>query len=138
MREDNSPYPRERATTQKATILVVDDDPLMRTVTKELLALLDYEVHVAASGEDALSLLAEASFDLLILDMIMPPGIDGAETYRQVKMIRPSQRAIVLSGYAESDRVRAALTLGVGAFLRKPITLAQLGKAVQAELERTI
>lgn len=66
----------------------------------------------------------------------MPPGIDGTETYRRVREIRPGQRAILVSVFADSQRVREAQALGVGAYLRKPVSLEELGRAVREELER--
>jgi DNA-binding NarL/FixJ family response regulator len=68
--------------------------------------------------------------------MIMPPGIDGTETYRRVIEINPSQRAIIVSGFAESDRVFEAQKLGVGAFVKKPLTRNTLAAAVRTELDR--
>jgi len=68
--------------------------------------------------------------------MIMPLGIDGTETLRRVLEIRPDQRAVVLSGFAESDRVKEALRLGAAAFLRKPVSMEKLARTVREELDR--
>ncbi len=68
--------------------------------------------------------------------MVMPPGIDGAETYRQLCEIRPGQRAIIVSGYAESGRVGQAQALGAGKYVRKPVTVETLARAVREELDR--
>ena len=76
------------------------------------------------------------SVDLLLLDMIMDPGIDGCETYRRVIQLTPGQKAIVASGYAETDRVREIRRLGAGAYLKKPYTLEKLALAVRRELEK--
>ncbi|HEX2924170.1 MAG TPA: PAS domain-containing protein, partial [Chloroflexota bacterium] len=118
------------------TILVVDDDQIQRGVSTALLETLGYQVRTASSGEEAVEFLRSHSVDLLMLDMIIEDKIDGTETYRRVLEVRPGQRAIVVSGYAESDRVREALALGVGAYLRKPLTIVDLAKAVRAELDR--
>ncbi|MDX1763755.1 MAG: response regulator, partial [bacterium] len=61
---------------------------------------------------------------------------DGTETYRQIREFSPHQRALILSGYAESERVEDALKMGVGAYLRKPVNLKTLAAAVRKELER--
>ncbi|HEX2172736.1 MAG TPA: ATP-binding protein, partial [Dehalococcoidia bacterium] len=118
------------------TILVVDDDAGQRDITRALLLTLGYQVDVVAGGEEAIARLRCHPADLLVLDLIMPPGIDGAETYRRACQVRPGQRAIIVSGHAPSDRVREAQALGAGAYLRKPVTLEKLARAVRAELDR--
>jgi CheY-like chemotaxis protein len=118
------------------TVLVVDDDERQREVVREVLSRLGYRVAAVNSGEDALELLKEVRADLLILDMVMPAGIDGATTFLEALKIRPSQRAIMMSGFSESERARFALQLGVGAYLRKPVRMDALARAVRTELDR--
>ena len=118
------------------TILVVDDDDMQRDVSVQLLKKLGYEVNSVESGEKAIEFLRESPQDLLMLDMVMPGGIDGAETYRQVLEINPAQKAIILSGFSESDRVREAKELGAGAFVKKPVTKQAIAAAVRTELNR--
>jgi DNA-binding NtrC family response regulator len=76
------------------------------------------------------------SVEMLVLDMIMSPGIDGLETYRRVVEQRPGQKAVIASGYSETDRVSEAQRLGAGIYLRKPYTMQNLGAAVKHELQR--
>lgn len=118
------------------TILVVDDDPVQRDVMGHLLTVLGYCVETAATGEEAVAYVAKQPIDLVALDMIMSPGIDGTETYRRMLEVRPGQRAIILSGYTESELVREAQSLGAGAYLRKPVVLENLARAVRDELDR--
>jgi PAS domain S-box-containing protein len=118
------------------SILVVDDDPLQRQVVMELLQTLGYRVFAVSSGESALEYMRDQEAALVILDMIMPGGMDGAETFRRLLEIRPHQRALVVSGFAESDRAREAQNLGAGVYLRKPVTLEKLSSAVRVELDR--
>jgi len=68
--------------------------------------------------------------------MIMEPGINGRETYEKIIRIRPHQKAIVLSGFAETDDVKEAQKLGAGQYIKKPITLEKIGLAIKAELEK--
>jgi CheY-like chemotaxis protein len=117
------------------SILVVDDDAGQREVMNALLSRLGYRVELAPSGEQAIAYLRNHQVDLLILDMRMP-GLDGAETYRRILELHPRQRAIIASGYADSDRITAALALGAGTHLRKPLTFEQLAHAVREELDR--
>ncbi len=72
--------------------------------------------------------------DLMVLDMIMDPGIDGLETYRRVLEINPKQKAIIVSGFSETERVKKAQEIGAGAYVRKPYILEMIGLAVKGEL----
>ncbi len=119
------------------SVLVVDDDDMQRDVSKSLLEKLNYKVDVSVSGEQAVLIMKEKSYDLMILDMIMPEGIDGAETYRQALQVNPDQKAIIISGYAESDRVELALSLGADGYIRKPVNLYELSLAVDNALKHS-
>jgi len=116
------------------TVLVVDDDAIQREVTVRLLDKLGYVPATADCGETALEMVQEQPYDLLVLDMVMPCGMDGTDTYRKILEIYPEQRALIVSGFAESKRVETALSLGATAFLRKPLTLQTLAKAVRTAL----
>ena len=118
-------------------ILVVDDAEQQRDITKNVLMKLGYKVDIAMSGEDAVEFIKLYAVDLVILDMIMNPGIDGLETYKRMLAVRGLQKAIVVSGFSETDSVREALKLGVGAYIRKPYALSDLAKAVRSELDKT-
>ena len=117
------------------TILVVDDVKLQRDLATAMLQKLNYHVTSASSGEEAVAYLKEHPIDLLVLDMIMEPGMDGLDTYRKVVEVHPRQRAIIVSGFSESDRVHAAQDLGAGAYVRKPYVIEKLGLAVRQELD---
>ncbi len=119
------------------SVLVIDDEEQQRVIVSSMLGELEYVVRAVSSGEDALTALAEEPADLLILDMIMPGRWGGAEAYRRILAEHPGQRAIIASGYAETDDVRAAQAAGAGAFLHKPYTLEQLAVAVRNELGAT-
>ena len=116
------------------TILVVDDVQDQRDIASSMLRKLNYTVSTVDSGEQALAYLKVHSVDLLVLDMIMEPGIDGLETYRGILQLHPGQKAIIASGFSETERVRSAQKLGAGPYLRKPYTLEQIGLAVKREL----
>jgi two-component system, cell cycle sensor histidine kinase and response regulator CckA len=118
------------------TILVVDDLLEQRELAALLLKRLGYDVSAASSGEEAVAYLRNRTVDLLVVDMIMDPGIDGLETYRQICAINPRQKAIIVSGFSETDRVRKTLAMGAGAYVRKPYTLEKLGLAVRKEMDR--
>jgi PAS domain S-box-containing protein len=115
-------------------VLVVDDLPEQREVAAGMLEALGYKVDVVPSGEAAVAWVRENRADLLVLDMIMDPGIDGLETYRQVLALRPGQKAVIASGFSETDRVAGAISLGAARYLKKPYTLMDLGMAVKQAL----
>jgi two-component system cell cycle sensor histidine kinase/response regulator CckA len=117
-------------------ILVVDDTPEQQEVAASMLTRLGYQVQTVSSGEEAVDYLKTHEVDLLVLDMIMEPGIDGLETYRQVRAIRPGQKAIIVSGYSESDRATKARELGTGAYIQKPYVLEKIGMAIRDELRK--
>jgi DNA-binding NarL/FixJ family response regulator len=74
--------------------------------------------------------------DLVVLDMIMDGGMDGLDTYRAILRFRPAQRAVIVSGYSETDRVQKALALGAAHYLKKPYLVETLGIAVRNALLR--
>jgi PAS domain S-box-containing protein len=116
------------------SVLVIDDDREQRELAAEILGKLNYRVALAASGEAALAMLAQEAFDLLLLDMIMPDGMSGLETYAAVRRRYPNQRAVIVSGFAESEQVREAQRLGAGALVRKPYSVTTIGQALKAAL----
>ncbi|MCJ8499764.1 ATP-binding protein [Desulfatitalea alkaliphila] len=119
------------------SILVVDDVKEQREVAAGLLTSIGYTVSTVPGGEDAVAHLQKNKADLVLLDMIMAPGIDGMETYRRILEINPVQKAIIVSGFSETEDVRKTLQMGAGVFVRKPYTLEKIGLAVRAELDRT-
>ncbi|MDO9110308.1 MAG: ATP-binding protein, partial [Desulfatirhabdiaceae bacterium] len=118
------------------SILVVDDMPEQREIASGILTRLGYSVILASGGEAAISYLKTHSADLIILDMIMEPGMDGLKTFRKIITINPEQRAVITSGFSENDRVREVQSLGAGQYIRKPYTLEKIGLAVKNELMR--
>lgn len=119
-----------------ASVLVVDDVKEQREIASGMLKQLGYSVISVSSGEEAVDYMKERSADLLILDMIMDPGIDGLETYRRILKLHPGQKALLASGFSETKLVREAQRLGAGAYVKKPYTFGQLGLAVKTALHR--
>jgi PAS domain S-box-containing protein len=117
------------------SILVIDDIAEQRQIASELLEKLGYQVTTVASGEAAVEYLVNHTVDLIVLDMIMDPGIDGLETYQKILQIRPGQKTIIASGYSESERVREAQRIGAGIYIKKPYLIEKFGRAVKAELK---
>jgi signal transduction histidine kinase/CheY-like chemotaxis protein len=117
-------------------ILVIDDVEEQREIASEMLAKLGYSVTTVSSGEEAVDHMKRSSADMMILDMIMDPGIDGLDTYKKINAFRPGQKAIIASGFSETARVKEAQRLGAGTYIRKPYTLEKIGLAVRKELAK--
>jgi len=119
------------------SILVVDDVKEQRELATMMLTKLNYTVASVPSGEEAVKTMQEHSFDLIVLDMIMDPGMDGLDTYLKIQEIHPHQKSIIVSGFSETERVAKAQALGAGAYVKKPYELKRLGLAIRKELDRT-
>jgi PAS domain S-box-containing protein len=118
------------------TVLVVDDVESQREISCKMLDALGYKTQAVSSGEEAVEFLKEHTIDLILLDMIMDSGINGRETYEQIIKIHPNQKAIIASGFAETDDVKEAQKLGAGQYIKKPLTLEKIGIAVRDELKK--
>ena len=126
----------EDYTGQGETVLVVDDVAEQREIATVMLSRLGYDVTVLSSGEGAIEHIKQHKADLILLDMIMDPGIDGLETYRRMLEVNPHQKAIIVSGFSETERAREAQRLGAGAYVKKPYLMEKIGMAIRGELEK--
>jgi CheY-like chemotaxis protein len=115
-------------------VLVVDDVPEQREIAEQILVGLGYEVTTVASGRAALAYVTEHPVDLVVLDMILEKGFDGLDTYRDILKLNPYQKAIIVSGFAATDRVSQMQAMGAGAYLKKPYTRQQLADAVKRQI----
>ncbi|KPJ76560.1 MAG: hypothetical protein AMJ54_11130 [Deltaproteobacteria bacterium SG8_13] len=119
-------------------ILVVDDVKEQREIASEILSHLGYSVAAVSSGEEAVNYLRSHKADLVVLDMIMPAGMDGLQTYRQIKQINGQQKAVITSGYSETNRVLETQALGAGEYVKKPYTIQTIGVAIKSELGKPV
>ena len=115
-------------------VLVVDDEQTQRVLVSAMLETLGFRSTRVSSGKEALDLLDSETFDLIILDMVMPPGMSGIETVQQLRRISPTQKVVMSSGLLEADESRELDRLGVSTILTKPYKLAELARAVSTEL----
>ncbi len=132
--QDRGPETIEHLMGSGEQILVVDDVAEQRDIATGMLTRLGYAVHSVSSGEAAVDYVSDNPVDLLVLDMIMDPGIDGLETYRRIIRIRPGQPAVITSGFSESKRVHEARKLGAGMYVKKPYRLDTIARAVKSVL----
>ncbi|MDD2462998.1 MAG: response regulator [Desulfobulbus sp.] len=115
-------------------VLVVDDQKSQREIASRLLRRLGYQPMTVASGEEAVEFTKTTSVDLIILDMLMDPGINGCETFERILQHRPGQKAVITSGYSNADDINRAMRLGISQFVKKPYALHELALALKMEI----
>jgi CheY-like chemotaxis protein len=116
-------------------VLVVDDVATQREIACSMLAKLGYSADSVSSGEEAVEYIRLHPVDLILLDMIMDPGMDGLATYKVILEIRPDQKVIIISGYAETERVKKIQQLGVKGVIKKPYSFEQIATVVKDVLD---
>lgn len=117
------------------TILVVDDEAEHRDIAYRMLKRLGYRVVVADSGEAAVALCRRRRPDLVVLDMVLGSDMDGLMLFRRLLALRPDQKAVITSGFTETFRLRQALQLGAGAYIKKPYSLRTLASTIRQALD---
>ncbi len=127
--------PTEKYVGSGEKVLIIDDVKAQREIASNMLTRLNYNTRSVKSGEEAIEYLKNNSADILLLDMIMDPGIDGLETYKRILELHPRQKAVIASGFSETDRVSEVRELGASTFIKKPYTLEKIGLAIKAELK---
>lgn len=126
----------DKLTGRGETVLVADDDPEHRKIASLMLERIGYHVDTVDSGEAAVAHIKTHQPDIVVLDMVMGSKLDGLATYREILAVHPDQKAIITSGFASTDRVKSALKLGVGAYLKKPYSFKEIGAALRMELDK--
>lgn len=134
---ETAPQPSQE--TPGSRILVLDDEESIRQLAKVLLGRIGHQVAAAESGEEAVALYEEAHsegnpFDLVIVDLTLPGGISGEETFRRLREIEPAVRAIVASGYANDPIMASYQKYGFVCKVAKPYTVKTLTDCVNRAL----
>jgi two-component system OmpR family response regulator len=119
----------QAAANLKRRILVVDDEPDVANVVELMLRFDGHDVQVITSGKQALMLLAQIPFDIVILDYVMP-DMKGDELAALIKQTRPQQMVIMLSAHADLINTSEMKVAGVDFFLSKPFLLEDLRTAL--------
>ena len=136
--KDEALLPLEAYIGDGESVLVVDDVEEQREIATVMLRKLGYSVTSVSSGEEAVEYMKSNSPDLIVLDMIMDPGINGRETYERIVKSHPLQKTIIASGFSETDDVKAIQKLGAGRYIKKPYTLEKIGIAIRDELKNQL
>ena len=119
-----------------AAILVVDDEKAVRLLIKKTLDELGHTVMVAETGSKALELVKQQDFDLVFLDLKMP-GMDGAELFRQIRIVKPKLPVTIITGYPDSETMARALAQGPLGVMSKPFGESDIIVAVNSFLRIT-
>jgi two-component system cell cycle sensor histidine kinase/response regulator CckA len=120
------------------SILVVDDIEEQRKIASTILQRLNYKVRSVVGGEEAVEFIQKQPVDLILLDMIMEPGINGLETCKRIFAFNPDAVIVIASGYADAEMVSQALELGARHYIKKPYSIGTLGAAVRDNLARNV
>ncbi|MFW5698658.1 MAG: hybrid sensor histidine kinase/response regulator [Planctomycetota bacterium] len=120
------------------TVLVVDDEEVIRCTAEEMLATLGYEVLLAEDGQEAVELFREhgTRIDVVLLDMVMP-RLGGAETFQAIRAMDPAARIVVSSGFTRGAAVEALREEGLAGYVKKPFTIAELSHRIAKAKNRS-
>jgi CheY-like chemotaxis protein len=131
--ESKTPLTMEKGSE---TILLVDDEPMIIEIGREILAVLGYEVLTAASGQKAIDVYRsnQDRIDLFIIDMIMPQ-MSGSELFDRLKKINPAVKVLLSSGYSIDGQAREILNRGCDGFIQKPFSVSQLSVKIREILD---
>jgi two-component system, cell cycle sensor histidine kinase and response regulator CckA len=121
----------------KGTVLLVDDDESVRAVGRKMLERIGFSVVTASDGSEAIARFRERADDIIcaIVDLTMP-HVDGAETFRELRRMRPGVRVILSSGYNEQDVTQRFVGKGLAGFIQKPYQLSTLVAVLKEVLEK--
>ena len=116
--------------TTSGHILVVDDEHINRVLLSTNLQQAGHQVTLAQNGAEALNLLDTQSYDVVLLDLIMP-GLDGGITFDRIREIQPTMPVILASGYGMNEQVRGILQRGCKGFIQKPFNISKLSQRIR-------
>ncbi len=121
-------------TERKATIHVIDDEPIIHEVLSQLLTAEGYEVELSSSGEEALGKNSRQAYDITLLDLLMP-GLDGIEVLKKIKKVNPQAVIIIITAYASVESAIAAMKTGAYDYIQKPFKHDELILTIERALE---
>jgi DNA-binding NtrC family response regulator len=120
--------------TPKRKIMIVDDEDTVCRSIKKALARDEYDIDVALSGEDALKMEKQKSYDVIIVDLMMP-GINGMELLKSLKSVSPAVQVVMITGYPTMKNTLQAMQIGAFDFLPKPFLPHDLRNLVARALD---
>jgi len=127
------PKPKENELWGTGTVLLVEDEPMVRGVAERALTRHGYRVITADNGEDALQVLATGEEIALLISDVVMPAMDGPTMVREARKTRPDLKILFMSGYAE-EQLRKSIDIDNVAFLPKPFSVQELAEAARRAL----
>jgi CheY-like chemotaxis protein len=123
--------------SKKGTILIIDDEDVVRELGKDILEAYDYHVYLATTGNEGISIFNECknTIDLVMLDMVMP-GKGGKEVFKELRSIKPDVKVLIASGYGEDEYFQEMFNSGTVGFLQKPFQHTQLINKIEEAMKR--
>jgi DNA-binding NtrC family response regulator len=118
---------------EKRRILVVDDQESMRTLLRDVLEVIGHDVTLADGGKQALSILQQSDFDLVLSDLNMP-GMDGTALLKAVKSTYPGLPVVIITGYGTFHTEKRVMKEGADGYISKPCTLAKIERTLASIL----
>jgi diguanylate cyclase (GGDEF)-like protein len=134
--ENPKKNPEDLQDAKQIRVLVVDDEEIVRSFLVDVLSDEGYDVQAVSSGEEAIGLFDQESYDLIITDIKMP-GTNGMEVLRSAKAKDSNQNVIVMTGYASTETAVESMKLGAADYITKPFNLDQIKIVVAKTLERS-
>lgn len=115
---------------KKASILIVDDDLGMTETLADIFDAMGYDVAVAGDGYRAIEMIGERAYDIVLMDIKMP-GINGVETFKEVKRTSPSTKVIMMTAYSVEDLIKEALEGGAYGIIYKPLDIDKVTDLIE-------
>lgn len=109
----------------KVSILIVDDETGMRETLYDILEDMGYHTAIAVDGHEAIQKVKDNAFDVILMDVKMP-GMDGVETFKEIKKIHPGAAVVMMTAYAVEDRLREAMREGAYSVVHKPFNIERI------------
>lgn len=137
--KENTGSNQRKSAPRKAasiSVLVVDDEKVMRDLFKRVLEVRGYSVTVAESGEQAVDSIRKNPFDVVFLDIVMP-GMDGVKTLKAIKKVSQQTPVVMMTGFAVGVEIGQALKLGAEDCLRKPFDIVEIMRVIEKVLKRS-
>ncbi len=119
--------------SKKLSIIIIDDDPVIRDIFVQTISSTGHEILTAENGEKAIELAKQKPLDVAFVDMRMP-GLDGLETFREIKKLRPEITTVMITGFADYEKIEAAIKEGAVDCMQKPFNISEIRAIITSKV----